>query len=147
MDDNEFLAKVDTLMEHLERQAAEDSVGDWAVSAIKDEIRRRILKQSPEPEKSLSVPIEVRIEKKRLAEVIPYGYHMGVDLHGVPYEVTLVRCAERNTQVHIDGFFSATEAEGFLIGLRAARVFGLPFKQVPCIEDLSEREIVGGGVD
>ncbi len=125
MDDNGFLAKVDVLMEHLERQVANDSVGDWAVSAIKAEIRRRIATRQGENENSCADKVVVTVQPIWLR---PTGR---VDSK-LPISVTVFHVTLLNKNFSFEMLCkSAGEARVFLKGLEAAQAFGLPFERIP----------------
>ncbi len=146
IDDNAFLAKVDALLEHLERQVGEDPVGGWAISAIKAEVRRRIMAKTSVMRNPVPTPITVEVEKVDLDEIIsPDKAH--AHFHGTPYLITLGGTIERGELTCQHGFLSTAEADAFLTGLVTASEFGLRFKEIPDIQDIPDKEINGEGCE
>lgn len=77
MEDCAFLAKVDSLVEHFERQTGEDPLDGWTLSSFKDEIRRRVL-EKPISEKAVALPVpivltEVKYDGSAVEPVMPIG--------------------------------------------------------------------------
>ena len=124
MDDNEFLAKVDTLMEYLERQVGDDSVGDWAVSAIKNEIRRRIMERH--------AVIVIEPEKIKI-EITPIELISGKTVHP-PARVTFYDVFISHSRLSwSERCASQVEVKKFLRGIELAATFGLAVEKIPDI--------------
>lgn len=144
MEDPAFLAKVDVLMEHLERQVDGNSLGEGTVSAMKSEIRRRILMVREEKQIQLTRPsFNVDVRLLSLDSLISYPHTHEFD--GLPFLITITGCdISKNGEV-LDrtikqGYFSQDEAEAYLDGVKnIANDFGINIcNDVPQIDDLEE---------
>lgn len=146
MEPAKFAGIVDDTIEQLLRQVGpDDALAHEMLTRVKAEIRRRIL----EPVNTISRgPITVEIERKDLDEVV-FPHRFGGNFHATPYVITLVNPGDPQQDTALTNvFFSAAEADGFLAGLKAARRCGLPFRDIPDIEDVPEPgDDDGGGAD
>lgn len=124
MDDKTFLAKMDVLLEALERQTEGDPLGDWTVQSVKEEVRRRLLERQAVVTETTSVTVEV--EKLNFSDMT-LAHLYATNFHGTPYRLTVT---SGNTAVS-HGFFSETETDAFLLGLETARRFGFSFAYLP----------------
>ncbi len=136
MEPAKFVGITDDTIEQLLRQLGpDDALAREMLTGGKAEIRRRILE--PATTKT-PVPIVVEIERKDLDEIV-FPHRFCGNFHATPYVVTLVGSDAQEQKV-TNVFFSAAEADAFIAGLRAARLLGLPFKEIPDIEDIPEPE-------
>ncbi len=147
MEAGEFADHFDNWLEQFERQAENDPMAARNLAEMKAEFRRRLLEKSVW-ERLFSTPVEVEVEKIDLKDLIPTGSY-DTDFHAVPIIVTTagnsLTVVPGNTDpvepIHRSvgqGFFSEAEARAFLAGLQTARVFGLPFKSIPDLEDIAD---------
>lgn len=125
MDDRMFLAKVDVLLEALERQTEGDPLGDWTVQSIKEEVRRRLL-VGRQAVAERPPPVTVEVERLRFAAMTIAHSYAG-DFRGTLSRVTV----RKGSAAVSHGFFTGAEADAFLLGLETARKFGFPFTYIP----------------
>lgn len=139
MDDSAFLAKVDVLMEHLERQVDGNSLGEWTVSAIKSENRRRILTARDEKKIGLTHPcLSVDVIPLDISDFAPHLLFEGLPLLIYINGQYISDKGEVLDRVVKRGYFSIAEAQSYLEGVKAvAKHFGINvLNKIPDISDL-----------
>ncbi len=125
MDGGEFLAIVDTLFDYLGQKIDGNSAGGWAVEAIQEELRRRVLEQSRIVESQPQSQVQIRVERVELE----LSRSARPPFSKIPaWEITLGNgsCSSGMR------YYSSKEAEAFLLGVQQfATLFGLPIEKFP----------------
>ncbi len=127
MDAPTFLAKVDGLLDFIKRQADADSIGEWALDALKEEIRRRLLDEK----KPQAEPFHIHAEVGGFAwaNVLPSDspFSPGFGFTENPFYVLVHGMVGKDHKILRVNLVGVEAVRIYLAGLEAASKYGFKF--------------------